>query len=127
MIDSLKLYLLSVEKLELDITYRSLAPHSEPMLGKRGLYPKLGGSIKQQAADLRHQHGERRYQIEIDQSIYGSALDALRWVMFYADGEHTLLDIAEKIDLPVRQLFETAELLRERELLELVNKSRKEA
>ncbi|MFP3854959.1 MAG: DUF4910 domain-containing protein [Anaerolineales bacterium] len=127
LIDSLKLYLLTVEKLELDLTYRSLAPHSEPMLGKRGLYPKLGGSIKQQAADLYRQHGERRYQIEIDQSIYGSALDALRWLMFYADGEHTLLDIAEKVDLPVRQLFETAELLRKQDLLELLDKTGKEA
>lgn len=126
LIDSLKLYLLTIEKLELNLTYRSLAPHSEPMLGKRGLYPKLGGSIKQQAADLQRQHGERRYQIENDQNIYGSALDALRWMMFYADGDHSLLDIAEEIDLPVRQLFETAALLREHELLDLVDEPRKE-
>ena len=117
LVDSLKLYLLSLEKMELDLRYRSLAPHSEPMFGKRGLYPNLGGSIKQQAADMNTKHGERPYQIEINESIYGSALDAMRWLMFFSDGEHSLLKIAEMIDLPLRQLYETAELLCEHELL----------
>lgn len=119
LIDSLKLYLLSLEKLELDLTYLSQAPNSEPMFGKRGLYPNLGGSIKQKAADMQRQHGERPYQIELDQSIYGNALDAMRWLMFYADGEHSIMQVAELTGLPVRQLYETAELLRQHQLLTL--------
>lgn len=121
LIDSLKLYMLTIEKLELDLTYRSLVPHSEPMFGKRGLYPKLGGSIKQKAADLHRSHQEREYAIEIDRSIYGDALDAMRWVMFHADGETSLLTIAERTDLPLRQLYETAERLREHDLLERID------
>lgn len=117
LIDSLKLYLLSIEKLELDLTYRSLSPHSEPMFGKRGLYPRLGGSIKQRAADLQREHHEREYAIEIDTSIYGNALDALRWTMFYSDGNTSLLDLAEKVAMPVRQLYESAETLQEHGLL----------
>lgn len=121
LVDSLKLYLLAIEKIELDLTYRSLAPHSEPMFGKRGLYPQLGGSIKQKAADMERPHDQRSYQIDLDQSIYGNALDAMRWVMFYADGATSLLEVAEKTDLPLRQLFETAEKLRTHGLLEIVD------
>jgi aminopeptidase-like protein len=118
LIDSLKLHLLSIEKLELDMPYASRAPHSEPMFGKRGLYPQLGGTIKQKAADLAHEHHQRSYQIDLEQQIYGDSLDAMRWLMFYGDGETGLLEIAERTGLPVRQLYDTAEKLCEHGLLE---------
>ena len=122
LIDSLKLYLLAIEKLELNRTYISLAPYSEPMFGKRDLYPSLGGTIKQKAADLARAHAERRYQIrlETEAGIRGDSLDAMRWLMFYGDGATSLLQIAERTGLPVRQLYETAERLRRHDLLALL-------
>jgi aminopeptidase-like protein len=126
LVDSLKLYMLAIEKIELNLIYRSLAPHSEPMFGKRGLYPNLGGSIKQKAADMDRPHDQRAYQIDLEQSIYGNALDAMRWVMFYADGKTSLLDIAEATELPLRQLYETGESLREHGLLEIVGDARED-
>lgn len=126
LIDSLKLYLRAVENLELNLTYRSLAPNSEPMFGKRGLYPQLGGSIKQKAADLSHEHHRRNYRITLEQHIPGDSLDAMRWVMFYGDGETSLLEIAERTGLAVRQLYETAELLSEHQLLERVGQNRED-
>ena len=42
LVDSLKLYLLAIEKLELDLAYRSLHPYSEPMLGKARAVPVDG-------------------------------------------------------------------------------------
>ncbi|MBF0595728.1 MAG: DUF4910 domain-containing protein, partial [Candidatus Omnitrophica bacterium] len=57
LIDTLKMYLLTIENLELDLTYRSLNPCGSPMLGKRGLYPKVGGQIRQKAAAPAHASG----------------------------------------------------------------------
>ena len=111
LVDTLKLYLSSIEKLELNFTYHSLHPYSEPMYGKRDLYPKLGGSIRQRAVDLEGDHAHRPYQVSEREVVYGSELDAMRWVMFYGDGRMSILDIAERTNLPVRQLHETAEKL----------------
>ena len=108
LVESLKLYLLAIEKLEINQLYESLNPYSEPMLGKRNLYPQVGGSIKQPAMDFHRNHLEREYTISIDRIIYGNELDTIRWLMFYADGVHSLLDIAEKTGLPMRQLAEVA-------------------
>lgn len=117
LIQSLKLYILAIEKLEMNRTYRSLSPYGEPMLGKRGLYPKLGGSIKQQAANLHLAHEDRPYDVSEERVLYGSELDAIRWVLFYSDGQTSLLDIAEKTALPMRQLYEVAEKLAAHHLL----------
>jgi len=118
LIDSLKLYMLTIEKLELDVQYESQNPYSEPMLGKRGLYPPTGGSIKQSAVDPSKSHLDRTYSIGGDNVAYGSELDAIRWVMFTADGSTGLLEVAETSGLPVRQLYDTAENLRRHGLLQ---------
>ncbi len=120
LVETLKLYVLAIEKLEQNRTYRSLNPIGEPMLGKRGLYPKTGGAIKQKAADA-SAHGERRYAVDAGNILYGNELDAIRWVLFYADGLTPLLDIAEKTGLPLKQLYEVAEKLTAGGLLEAVD------
>ncbi len=122
LIESLKLYLSAIEKLELNRSYLSLYPYSEPMLGKRGLYPKTGGTIKQRAVDLNKGHLQRAYTISGKSVIYGNELDAIRWLMFHGDGDNSLLDIAEKTGLPMRQLYETAEMLCSHGLMEPVVK-----
>ena len=103
------------------MTYQSLNPYSEAMFGKRGLYPKVGGHIKQGAVSREIPHSEREYGISTDKSIYGNELDAMRWLMFYSDGKTTILDIAERTNIPMRQLYETAVMLEEHELLEKKN------
>jgi len=110
LVETLKLYVMAIEKLEWNRTYRSRNPIGEPMLGKRGLYPKVGGAIKQQAASATA-HGERGYAVDAGNIMYGNELDAIRWLMFYADGKTPLLDIAEKTGLPMQQLHEVAQKL----------------
>ena len=118
LVETLKLYLLSIEKLETDLVYRSLTPHSEPMLGRRGLDPQTGGSIRQAAGQAETHHAERGYVVSEGRIARGSELDAIRWLLFWGDGSTTLLEIAERTGLPVRQLYETAEMLRQHDLLE---------
>jgi aminopeptidase-like protein len=118
LVETLKLYLLSIEKLETDLAYRSLTPHGEPMLGRRGLYPQTGGSIRQGAGQAETEHAERDYDVSEGQIARGSELDAIRWLLFWGDGKTTLLEIAQRTALPMAQLHETAQRLCGHGLLE---------
>lgn len=60
-----------VHILETDRRPVNLSPYGEPQLGKRGLYPAVGGKA---ASD---------------------AVLAMLWTLAHADGKHSLLDIAE--------------------------------
>ena len=62
-----------VDVLERDVVVRSLAPYGEPQLGRRGLY---------------------------EPSDPPEARAAMQWVLNLADGEHGLLDVAERAGLP---------------------------
>jgi aminopeptidase-like protein len=64
--------------------YRNTNPHCEPQLGKRGLYRMTGGHKDTRAAEL-----------------------AMLWVLNLSDGDHTLLEVAERSGMPFAAL-ETA-------------------
>jgi len=93
--DSLSLLIKIVGLLERDCTYRSTAPYGEPQLGPRGLYRGTGG-VAMKRADLEM---------------------SLLWVLNLADGENSLLDMAERSDLPFTQVAEAAARLVEAGLL----------
>jgi aminopeptidase-like protein len=76
-----------VDVLEGNLRYRNLAPEGEPQLGKRGLYRALGGT---QIPDLQL---------------------SLLWVLNLSDGEHSLLDIAERSGKPFGTIRAAADLL----------------
>jgi aminopeptidase-like protein len=86
---------LIVEALEADHRYRNLSPKGEPQLGKRGLYPSVGGPPAQ-AEQM-----------------------AMLWVLNGSDGSHSLLDIAERSGLPITALHAAAERLSRTDLLDL--------
>ena len=79
--------------LENNRKYLTLNPCCEPQLGKRNLYRSTGG-----------------------ESI-GIEINARLWVLNLSDGEHSLLDIAERSGLPFASIHEAAELLRANGLL----------
>ncbi|GAA0437742.1 peptidase M28 [Acrocarpospora corrugata] len=83
-----------VEVLEGDRVYLNLQPYGEPQLGRRGLYrsPALNRDNKQ------HQM-------------------AILWILNYSDGDHSLLDIAERSAIPFAALLEAARVLIEAGLL----------
>ncbi|MFF1614636.1 DUF4910 domain-containing protein [Amycolatopsis sp. NPDC058278] len=70
--------------------YVNLSPYGEPQLGKRGLYDSLGGRSDAKQAQM-----------------------AMLWVLNLSDGEHSLLDIAERAGLPFGIVDVAARALRD--------------
>jgi aminopeptidase-like protein len=83
-----------VDVLEGNQAYVNQNPKGEPQLGKRGLYASLGGGSDKRRREL-----------------------ALLWVLNLSDGEHSLLDVAERSDLLFREVRAAADALLEHELL----------
>ena len=92
--ESLELGWEVVQVLEGNRRYLNLRPKGEPQLGKRGLYGSIGGRSDAEAHQL-----------------------AMLWVLNQSDGEHTLLDVAERSGLPFALLAEVAATLEEAGLL----------
>ena len=92
--DSLAKLLSVVDVLEGDRRYLNLNPKCEPQLGKRGLYRQVGG-------------GKPDVGLE----------RACLWVLNLSDGRHSLLDVAERADLPFAIVREAADALVECGLL----------
>ncbi len=84
----------AIEVLENDAVFRNSQPYGEPQLGRRGLYAALGGDKDAPAKNM-----------------------AMLWTLNLSDGAHSLLDIAERANLPFRVIAETARHLQEHGLL----------
>src|SRR5690606_27193889 len=95
--ESVDMYEKVLDALEVNATYRNLQPYGEPNLGRRDLYPSIGG-LKART----------------------EAMAALMWVINFSDGDHDLLDIAERSGLPIGVLAEAAETCVEKGLFERV-------
>lgn len=80
--------------LEANLTYLNLNPKCEPQLGKRGLYRTMGGLPDAGAREL-----------------------AMLWTLNLSDGQHSLLDIAERSGLRFSAIEQAAEALGESGLL----------
>jgi aminopeptidase-like protein len=91
---SLDLYLAVLRTLESNARYQNQNPCCEPQLGRRGLYRSLGGLPDAGQLEL-----------------------AMLWVLNLSDGNHSLLDIAERADLPYEVIHRATKSLVENELL----------
>ncbi|MBO0733785.1 MAG: DUF4910 domain-containing protein [Methylocapsa sp.] len=91
---SYRLIVLALEVIEGDKVYINIMPKCEPQLGKRGLYDAIGGHKDVAAGNM-----------------------ALLWVLNLSDGSHSLLDIAERAELPFGVIRRATELLRQSGLL----------
>jgi aminopeptidase-like protein len=95
--DSLAAALEIVDVLERNAVYRSLSPYGEPQLGRRGLYGPINPGAPRPGEDFHR---------------------AVLWVLNQADGSHSLLDVAERADLPFSTIAKAAHALVEAELIE---------
>jgi aminopeptidase-like protein len=98
---SLEAVLQVMEVLERNRSYLNQEPFGEPQLGRRGLYAATGGSTTQPVNQM-----------------------ALLWVLNLSDGEHSLLDIAERSGLGFSTVQEAASALEEKGLLAEVSVGR---
>ena len=84
----------TLDVVENDAVYCSTMPKCEPQLGRRGLYGMVGGDKNAAAANM-----------------------AMLWILNLSDGMHSLLDIAERANLPFAVIRRTAQLLQHNGLL----------
>jgi aminopeptidase-like protein len=80
--------------LETNRTYLNTNPKCEPQLGERGLYRTIGGSSGENTSEL-----------------------ALLWVLNLSDGNHSLLDIAERAEIDFDSICQAAARLEQHGLL----------
>jgi len=92
--DSFSKYMEVIDIIEQNKKYINTHPKGEPQLGKRGLYSTFGGKRESNLEEL-----------------------ALLWVLNLSDGSFSLLDIAERSDLPFSYIREAASKLIDEGLL----------
>jgi aminopeptidase-like protein len=80
--------------LENNLTYLNLNPQCEPQLGRRGLYRLMGGLPDPGAREL-----------------------AMLWTLNLSDGQHSLLDVAERSTLPFASILQATKDLQQASLL----------
>lgn len=91
------LYVSMIDRLESNPIYLNQIRNGEPQLGKRGLYPTLGG------------------QKEIQDQVR-----AMMWLLSFSDGRHGIDQIAEKSGMRRKVLETTADALCKAELLKAI-------
>jgi len=84
----------TLDVVENNAVYCNTMPKCEPQLGRRGLYGTVGGNKNAAAANM-----------------------AMLWILNLSDGMHSLLDIAERANLPFAVIRRTAQLLQHNGLL----------
>ena len=94
MADTLELCWEVTRVLDCNRRYVNLSPYGEPQLGKRGLYGSLGGRSDTKQAQM-----------------------AMLWVLNLSDGEHDLLDIAHRSEMPFAVVADAAIALHDAGLL----------
>jgi aminopeptidase-like protein len=98
--ESYRILASTLDVLEGNMLVRNLLPKGELQLGQRGLYGPTGG----------------------DPAAAAKAM-ALLWVLNLGDGQHTLLDIATRADMPFHVIRSAAEQLAAHGVLEYVHQS----
>ena len=94
--DSFSACIAAIDLLEKNRTYRNLLPKCEPQLGKRGLYRSMGGYSNAREFEM-----------------------AMLWILNLSDGNHSLLDIAQRSGLSFSTVAESSDILVQHQLLSL--------
>lgn len=94
LLESYSIIVRTINIIENDVVYRNTVPKCEPQLGRRGLYRPVGG----------------------DRDVASENM-AMLWVLNLSDGLHSLLDIAERADLPFEIIRRVAQVLHTHGLL----------
>jgi aminopeptidase-like protein len=94
--ESLAMYLRVFEALEENLIYTRIDRRCEPCLGRRGLYPNLS-----------------------ERTARSLELQRRMWILNLADGQHALIDMAERIGCNLLELVPTVRVLHEAGLISI--------
>ena len=83
--------------------------YGEYQLGKRGVYPSIGGP----RAEMRKKIGKLN-------NITGKHIEAFGWIMHLADGNNSVLNISEKSEIDLNIVIESCKIFFEKKLLKVV-------
>jgi len=94
--------------------------HCEYQLGKRNLYPSIGGSLNQTAHQENTQGSHRRkFNFDEEIELNGAHIDAFHWLMHLADGTISNFQISEISGLEISIINESIGAMYQKDLLEL--------
>ena len=95
LLESLNLYLMVMEALQINASYLNTNPFCEPQLSKRGLY-HAWGAVKEKSEQIKK----------------------MMWLLNYSDGEHELVDISDRMGFGILDMKESLGHLMNASLLE---------
>ena len=92
----------------------------EYQLGKRNLYPDLGGTLDQKAYEKNKKGSHlRTFDFNNDFVLTGAHLEAFHWLMHSADGSVSNFEIAKKSCLNISIINESIRAMFQKDLLDL--------
>jgi aminopeptidase-like protein len=115
---SLDVYLLWINNIETYSKPIRKMGSCEYQLGKRDLYPSVGGTLNQ-LTHKENEHGYQKRMFDFDQPIEvnGNHLEAFHWLMHLADGNHTNFEIASRSKIDLSTINEAIELFHKKDLI----------
>lgn len=117
---TLDLYCMWINNIESYSLPKRKSMACEYQLGGRGLYPSVGGAMKQGAHQENQGGSENRlFNFDTQIEVKGEHLDQFRWLMHLADGDHSNFDIAKKSQMDLKVVNESIALFYQKGLIEL--------
>ena len=92
----------------------------EYQLGRRNLYPSIGGTLDQKAYEKNVKGSHlRTFDFNNDFKLTGAHIDAFHWLMHYADGFNSNFEIAKKSGLDISIVNQSINAMYQKRLLKL--------
>ena len=99
---TLTLYQEVIRKMDSDVIYKNRFPECEVMLSKHNLYPKIGGG-------------------QLPEANGKSELDLILWLLWYCDGDKSLISIASELGVDIESLMIISGVLEKKGVLQRIS------
>ena len=92
----------------------------EVQLGKRGLYPNIGGTLEQDV-HIENKDGsdKRQFDFKINMSVQGHHMQCFYWLMHLCDGTQSNFDIAERSGIALNIVNESIALFLQKGIIKI--------
>ena len=118
LIDSLEVHKIWISLIESYCYPKLTHQFCESQLGKRDLYPQIGGTLYQEAHTENKVEARRLFNFK--DKVVKWYIKAFKWLMHLADGSISNFDIAEKSNFDIKVLNEAIAAMFQKDLLELL-------